>query len=197
MMKSDSSINGTALKLKKLEDVSIEQFPRKVLEKVSLEYLLAFRLLPLQWDGKKLQLGVSNPYTFYPIDNLSQCLDSSVELVIMDSKKIERVLRKLMEFDLKAPQGLLEDARKNLELPEPISLGEDLVRQDSEAPIVKMVNSILLETINKKVTDIHFHPSLTELVVMYRRDGLLHEVHRIPRTLKEGVISRLKILSKL
>jgi type II secretory ATPase GspE/PulE/Tfp pilus assembly ATPase PilB-like protein len=103
----------------------------------------------------------------------------------------------MMESDLEAPLNLIEDVKKNLADHTEISLGEDLIRQGSEAPVVRMINSILLEAIRERVTDIHFHPKWIELAVLYRRDGLLYEVHTIPQALKEGVISRLKVMAKL
>ncbi|MBI1869668.1 MAG: type II/IV secretion system protein [Chlamydiae bacterium] len=182
-----------------LDQILGEEIPKDVLSKISLEYLLTFRLLPLKWIGEKLKVAAANLVPFYPIDNLSMVLNTPLEVVEMPTDQIENVLRKWMESKVKAPQKLLENTKKesdffpHLEIRE----GEDLVRQRSEAPAVKMVNSILLEAIQEKATDVHFHPKISALTVLYRRDGFLHEVHSLPQGLKEEVISRLKVMAKL
>ncbi|MBI1883042.1 MAG: type II/IV secretion system protein [Chlamydiae bacterium] len=179
-----------------IREIAIEQIPQNVLEKVSLEYLLAFRLLPIEWLDGKLKLAVTRPYPFYPIDNLALALNASVEIFLMEEKRIEQTLRRLMESRLKSTQGVLRDLRLDLG-PESRELREDLIRDPSEAPIVRMVNSILLEAVQKKATDIHFHPQSSGLSVLYRNDGLLHEMHQISQGMQEGVIARLKVMAKL
>lgn len=174
------------------------EIPKAVLEKVSFDYLLTFRLLPLQWTGQHLKLGVAKLQPFYPIDNLSLALDSSsVEVVLMDAKEIEQTLRKWMESDIAKPQGLIQDARTKLDGHGAVYAGEDLLREVSTAPVVRMINAVLLEAIQERVTDVHFHPKADGLSVLYRRDGMLHEVHTIPLELREGAISRLKVMAKL
>lgn len=179
-----------------LEDIAIDEIPQKIFEKVPLEYFWTFRLLPIAYENDRLKLAVSKTHPFYPIDNLAHKLQASVELVLMNSKKIEQVLRKLMESHLDHPEGLLQEQHSSNERPEMFK-GEDLIRQASEAPLVKMVNSILREAIQEEVTDVHFHPKQDGLAVLYRRDGLLHEMHELPKDIQEGMISRLKVMAEL
>ncbi len=179
-----------------LEDITLDKIPRDIFKKVPLEYFWTFRLLPVSLENNRLKLAVAKPHPFYPIDNLTQALNVSIDLVLMDLKKIEHLLRKLMESNLQNVEGLLQGQNFS-ENSSTIFSGEDLIRQGSDAPIVKMVNSILREATQEKVTDVHFHPKTDYLAVLYRRDGFLHEAHKLPREIQEGMVARLKVMAKL
>ena len=77
--------------------------------------------------------------------------------------------------------------------------GDDLEADDgvSDAPLVRLVNSIILQAAEDGASDVHFDPQDDALVVRLRVDGVLHEVQRIPKRLSPGVTTRLKVLAKL
>src|SRR5664280_1371823 len=66
-----------------------------------------------------------------------------------------------------------------------------------EAPIIKLVNSIIAQSVDDAASDIHFEPQAKELMIRFRIDGVLHEIMSIPRRMQAGVISRLKIMAEL
>lgn len=73
----------------------------------------------------------------------------------------------------------------------------DIREATAEAPIVKLVNSVIAQSVDDSASDIHFEPQAKELVVRFRIDGVLHEIMSIPRRMQSGVISRLKIMAEL
>ena len=73
----------------------------------------------------------------------------------------------------------------------------DIRDATEEAPIVKLVNSIIAQSVDDAASDIHFEPQAKELMVRFRIDGVLHEIMSIPRRMQSGVISRLKIMAEL
>ncbi len=73
----------------------------------------------------------------------------------------------------------------------------DIREATEEAPIVKLVNSVIAQSVDDSASDIHFEPQAKELVVRFRIDGVLHEIMSIPRRMQSGVISRLKIMAEL
>lgn len=66
-----------------------------------------------------------------------------------------------------------------------------------EVPVVKLVNKIIYDAINIKASDIHIEPSPSSVLIRYRIDGVLHEIRKIPKNLQNGLVSRIKILSKM
>jgi len=73
----------------------------------------------------------------------------------------------------------------------------DIRDATEEAPIVKLVNSVIAQSVDDSASDIHFEPQAKELMVRFRIDGVLHEIMSIPRRMQNGVISRLKIMAEL
>ena len=73
----------------------------------------------------------------------------------------------------------------------------DIRDATEEAPIVKLVNSVIAQSVDDAASDIHFEPQAKELVVRFRIDGVLHEIMSIPRRMQSGVLSRLKIMAEL
>ena len=66
-----------------------------------------------------------------------------------------------------------------------------------EPPIIKLVNILISEGVKDRVSDIHIEPEMEVLRVRYRIDGILHEVHSLPKKLQNAVISRIKILAEM
>jgi len=73
----------------------------------------------------------------------------------------------------------------------------DIRDATEEAPIIKLVNSVIAQSVDDSASDIHFEPQAKELVVRFRIDGVLHEIMSIPRRMQAGVLSRLKIMAEL
>jgi type IV pilus assembly protein PilB len=87
-----------------------------------------------------------------------------------------------------------ENADEAAELEESVT---DIRDATEEAPIVKLVNSVIAQSVDDSASDIHFEPQAKELVVRFRIDGVLHEIMSIPRRMQSGVLSRLKIMAEL
>ncbi len=74
---------------------------------------------------------------------------------------------------------------------------KDIRDATDEAPIVRLINSVIAQSVDDGASDIHFEPQAKELIVRFRIDGVLHEVMSVPRRMQNGVISRLKIMADL
>lgn len=74
---------------------------------------------------------------------------------------------------------------------------DDLLEKDSRGPVVSLVNSLLLTAIQRRASDVHFQPFEDAVSVRYRVDGVLSEVQKIPRSIQEEVISRLKVAGNM
>jgi type IV pilus assembly protein PilB len=90
----------------------------------------------------------------------------------------------------------LEDVVVEEEDDEPVELN-DLRESADDAPVIKLVHSLVAQAVEQGASDIHFEPLAGEIVVRYRIDGVLSEATRIPKRLASGVLSRIKIMSEL
>jgi type IV pilus assembly protein PilB len=96
--------------------------------------------------------------------------------------------------------SLQNEALKSIELEESQSASEsvtDLSKSAEDAPIIRLANNILALAIKRGASDIHVEPQENELIVRFRVDGILESVQTLPKKIQMGLISRLKILSKL
>jgi type IV pilus assembly protein PilB len=148
--------------------------------------------LPYRLEGETLQVAIADPQNVQAIDELRLATGHQLVLgvaarddIVTELDRIGRVSDAVLEA--------VED--RDVEG----AAVADLEEEDgvSEAPIVRMVNSMILQAAEDGASDLHFEAQEDGLIVRFRIDGVLHEVQRIPRRLTPGVITRLKVLAKL
>jgi type IV pilus assembly protein PilB len=162
--------------------------PAHVLERVvALPYALA---------GDVLRVAVADPGNITAIDELRLATRHSIELAVAPRDDIMIELRKLGRVtQTMGAQAAIAEEEQRVET----QSGDDLEVDDgiSDAPLVRLVNSVIFQAAEDGASDIHFEPQEEALVVRLRIDGVLHEVQRIPKRLAAGVTTRLKVLAKL
>ncbi|HEV7642229.1 MAG TPA: GspE/PulE family protein [Gaiellaceae bacterium] len=183
------------LPLVDLADTGVEagaarEVPLHVLERVGA--------IPFSRDGNILRVAVADPANVHAIDELRIATRLTVELAVATRDDVEAEIRRLVRtseaFGARAvleEEQLLHDEEREQE--------DDLEVDDgvSDAPLVRLVNSVIFQAAEDGASDIHWEPQEDSLVVRLRIDGVLHEVQRIPKRLAPGVTTRLKVLAKL
>ena len=150
--------------------------------------------VPIALVGDRLRVAVADPGNIHAIDELRLSTRYGLDLVVAVRDDIFHEIEKLTRSaELNETQSALdevlvvEDDEDDLE-------AEDGV---SDAPLVRLVNSIIMQAAGDGASDIHFAPQEDCLVVRVRVDGVLTEVQRIPKKMASGVTTRLKVLAKL
>jgi type IV pilus assembly protein PilB len=151
--------------------------------------------IPLSLTGDRLQVAVANPGDIHGVDELRLATRYAIDLCVASRDDIITEvgrLSRLTEFN--EAQSVLDEIAYTSEEDE-----DDLEADDgvSDAPLVRLVNSIIMQAAGDGASDIHFEPQEDALVVRVRVDGVLTEAQRIPRRMANGVTTRLKVLSKL
>jgi type IV pilus assembly protein PilB len=153
--------------------------------------------LPYQIEGDRLKVAVSDPTNVQAIDELRLATRHTLQVHVAPIEDIELELRRIQRAsDAWERAALVEDELVQAAEAEE---SDDLEADDgvSDAPLVRLVNSIILQAAEDGASDLHFEPQDDVLVVRLRIDGVLHEVQRIPKRLAPGVTTRLKVLAKL
>lgn len=180
--------------------LDIDAAPIKLVDE---KILRRHRALPLHKRGNRLYVGVSDPTNLQALDEIKFQTGLITEPILVDEDKLVRALEKSLEAHDTTFAALTgDDALENLEiLADQNDLdsgaaagGEEGV---NEAPIVKFVNKILLDAINRGASDIHIEPYEKTFRVRYRQDGALVEVANPPLQLAPRICARVKILSRL
>jgi type IV pilus assembly protein PilB len=169
---------------------------------VSDKLLAKHRVLPLFKRGKKLFLGVADPTNLHAIDEIKFQTGLTVEAIVVEDDKLQKILDKAIEQVDTAMPNLGDDEGMDLEALETSGgeddLGEAATRDDVEdAPIVRFVNKVMLDAIRKGASDIHFEPYEKVFRVRLRMDGVLREVAQPPVQLAGKISARLKVMSRL
>ncbi len=154
--------------------------------------------VPYALEGNILRVAVADPSNVQAIDELRLGTKFQVELAVASREEIATELRRLGRASEAFGARAIVDAEDAL-LEEEKEEESDLEVDDgiSDAPLVRLVNSIIFQAAEDGASDIHFEPQEDTLAVRLRIDGVLHEVQRIPKRMMAGVTTRLKVLAKL
>ncbi|MDY0063270.1 MAG: type IV-A pilus assembly ATPase PilB [Myxococcota bacterium] len=172
------------------EDV-ISLIPKDVAEK--------HMVVPINRAGNSLIVAMSDPSNIFAIDDLKFLTGYNIEVVVASEDAIRKAIERYYERGIAYSDVLNEFSEDDIEViesDEGIDLVE-LARSSEQAPVVKLVNLILLDAIKKGASDIHVEPYEKQLRVRYRIDGVLYEVMNPPFKLKNAITSRLKIMAQM
>ncbi len=175
------------------------EIPPNVIELVPKELATKQRLIPLKMGKRALIVATGTPLDFIALDDLRFQLGHEVECVIASDTGVTEALgRYYGHADLDEIQQKMQDLT-NAEIEvkkedlENMEVGED----GDDAPIIKLVNQIVANAVNKRASDIHVEPMEKKVRIRYRIDGDCVEQEPLPKKLQGPVIARLKIMSKM
>jgi type IV pilus assembly protein PilB len=154
--------------------------------------------IPYLYVDGVLRVAIADPQNLHGIDELRLASDSPVELAVAEREDIVSEVRRLARAaEAFGARAILDE--EGDEEPEEEEEEDDLEIDDgiSDAPLVRLVNSLIFQAAEDGASDMHFEPNENGVVVRFRTDGVLHEVQRIPKRLAPGVITRLKVLAKM
>ncbi len=169
--------------------------PRLVDEKLIRRH----HLLPLFKRGNRLFLAMADPTNLQALDDIKFHTSAQTEAILVEQDKLARAIDKYVESFEQALIQLTEADLKNLE----DSVVVDEARTESsdiqidDAPVVRFINKILLDALNKGASDIHFEPYEAFYRIRARLDGILSEVTKPPVALGVRLAARLKVMARL
>jgi len=155
--------------------------------------------IPYAIEGNILRVAVADPGNVHMIDELRLATRLTVELAVASRDDVEAEVRRLVRASEAFGARAALDEQQAIFEAEDEDEGDDLEVDDgvSDAPLVRLVNSVIFQAAEDGASDIHWEPQEDTLVVRLRIDGVLQEVQRIPKRLMPGVTTRLKVLAKL
>jgi type IV pilus assembly protein PilB len=164
---------------------------------IALHVLERLAAVPYAIEDGTLRVAVADPGNIQGIDELRLATRYPLELGVAARDDILVELRRLARASeaFGARAAIEEDLALEVEEEE----ADDLEVDDgiSDAPLVRLVNSVIFQAAEDGASDVHFEPLEDALLVRFRVDGVLHEVQRIPKRMAPGVTTRLKVLAKL
>ena len=185
-----------------LPHLDVAQVDHEWIKKVPIHFARRYRVLPLKVDDGAIIVATTDPLETAALDDLRLLLGMPIKAVLTGTMSLMSCLNRAYD-EAASPTGaeqVMEDiaASENLdkiahELDEP----QDLLDATDEAPIIRLVNSVLFQAVRQRASDIHFESFERGLVVRYRIDGVLYPILTPPKHLQSSIIARLKIMAAL
>lgn len=156
-----------------------------------------FQVVPIRREGRVITVAMANPDNIFAIDDIKFITGFEVRPVVATESAIKKTIDRLYDSadSLASIMGEIEEDFEIVE-EEDDDIDAD-ERAAVEAPVVKLVNSLISDAVGKGASDIHIEPYEKQLRVRFRIDGMLHEMMSPPFKMKNAIISRLKIMAEL
>jgi type IV pilus assembly protein PilB len=158
--------------------------------------------IPYAVSGDTLRVAVADPSDLHGLDQLRLSTTMRLELAVASRDEIAAELSSLSRgasAGARAARAPMLNEEAIAAFDAEAADDTDLEADDgvSDAPLVRLVNSVLFQAAEDGASDVHFEPQEDSLLVRFRVDGVLHEVQRIPKRMMAGVTTRLKVLAKM
>jgi general secretion pathway protein E/type IV pilus assembly protein PilB len=181
----------------KIDDDVIASVPRHIARK--------YRVVPVFKHDSSVTVALADPSDLSAIDELALLLKAEVDIRVASEPEIEAALNKYYGAEKGAARTMVTDPKLQETIKEltqeHVAVEDGGVTDgsvtDADAPLIKLVNTMITEAFRMRASDIHLEPLPNRFRVRYRIDGMLHEIKPPPRRLQAAIIQRLKIQSNM
>ena len=140
-------------------------------------------------DERTILLAMADPTNILAVDDIAMMTGLEVNRAVTSREDIDTLLAQLNRID-DAIQGVPDEGAQEVQV-------TDLRESADDAPVIKLVHSIIADAVQRGASDIHFDPAERETRVRFRVDGVVSDSTTVPRRMVPGVVSRIKIMSDL
>lgn len=172
-------------------DVRSMEFTDEQLSLISSKFITAHNVLPWRRQNNRLYVIMSDPLDYSVIQTLELATDAIIQPLIGVDEDIKKVI-----YDHYGAKQTAQQLIADLGDTAQTAKDEDEA-EVNDAPVVRLVESILENAVREKASDIHIEPEEKQTIVRLRIDGRLHRTMQIPKQVQNAVISRLKILGRM
>ena len=167
--------------------------------KVPITYAKKAMVLPLRRENGTVIVATSEPLVLSTVDDLRALLVSDISLCLVPADRILDAINRLHSADMNKAEDTAQEMEEEdlsflaAELEEPA----DLLEATDDAPIIRLVNSLLSQAIRDRASDIHIEPYEKEVMARFRIDGILYNILTIQKRFQASISSRVKIMAGL
>lgn len=178
-----------------IKDIPVNDISVDLIRNLPINYAKQYSILPYKEEGDTITALTANPVNLKGLDDLRVMFGKRIKPLISTSIKIQDAINKVYEKSTANLAGLDDIEDEDYDLDDPIvdllEAGED------DAPVIKLVNSLLFRAVKEKASDIHIEPYEKEMAVRIRIDGILFNIFKPPKKLQNAITSRLKVMANL
>ena len=184
-------------------DLNAWDIPSEMAQLLPKSIARKHRVVPVRATRTELYLGMSDPLNFAAIEEVSAATRRQVIPMIATEAALDRALQNL--YSNQGTIKAIEDMRRDLDTTQygaTVRIGDETQmaadeEDESAAPTIRLVNSIIQRAYTEHASDIHLEPTGSQLSIRMRIDGALRSIITVPRELQQSVLSRIKIMAQL
>jgi len=190
---------GKVLEIPYWPRLTAEGINGEILSKIPIHYARKQKLVPVRREGNALWVAMADPLSLEILDDLGVRLEMEIYPVITNEGEIHRTINRLYHEAGESAEEVLAalEANGRPEALKDLEESEDLLEATTDAPVIKLVNTILSQAVRVRASDIHIEPYQRDLKVRYRVDGVLYNSFSPPRNLHSAIVSRIKVMAKM
>jgi type IV pilus assembly protein PilB len=169
-----------------------EEVDLNLLSQIPENLMRKYKFFPVKKKGNNLYVAMADVFNIMALDDLRLLTGYDIRPLQATEKEVSTFLDQ--HFGMPEVEKAISEIVKELDVEEEEEVTEAVV---DEAPVIKLVNSIILKAITEEASDIHIEPTERGIQVRFRVDGILHKAMSLPRKMTFPVISRVKVMSSM
>lgn len=178
-----------------IKEIPINDIPVDIVSGIPINYAKTQEVMPFKEDQDKVIVLTTNPLNHRALEDLRVKFGKRVQPLATTSSRIQDAINRVYEKSTAALEGLDEIEGEEVDLDDPVI---DLLESgDDDAPVIKLVNTLLFRAVKEKASDIHVEPYERDMVVRFRIDGVLFDIFKPPKKLQNAITSRIKVMGNL
>lgn len=179
-------------------DLKNTEIDENVIQRISGSMIKMYNIFPVKFEQETLKIAVADPFDTNLLDDLRFILETPVEICLAKEKDIAEAIEQYYGKETTDLESLMKelqafgtkDELNDIDL-------EEIEEMVNDAPVIRLLNLVLIQAIKDTASDIHFEPFETEFKIRYRVDGVLYEMVPPPKHLSLAIISRIKVMARM
>ncbi len=178
-----------------MADIPIGDITPDLVRDIPINYAKSQEVLPFKDERTHIKVLVSNPLNYRALDDLKVIFGKPVHAIVSTTQNLKDAINRVYEKSTSNFKGIEEIGEEEYDLDDPVI---DLLDADEgDAPVIKLVNSLLFRAVKEKASDIHIEPYEKDMAVRFRVDGILFDIFKPPKKLQNAITSRIKVMGNL
>ncbi len=177
--------------------IEVDAVSPDLIANIPINYAKQNEVLPLRKEDGAVVVAIADPTNFYALDDLRMIFGCEIKLIISSSYEIVNAINAVYNKTTATGEEMVGELTETEEIADEFNEPVDLLDATDEAPIIRLVNTLLFRAVKQKASDIHIEPFERELFVRFRINGILYDIMKPPKRAQNSIISRVKIMSQL
>ncbi|MBF0468747.1 MAG: type II secretion system ATPase GspE [Desulfamplus sp.] len=168
-------------------------------EHISIHFLKKYCMVPVAREDLSIFIALNNPCDLSPVDDIASFLNlSEYQILLAPKSEILSAINNLYHQTTESARQLVENMEENgTTIIKAIEETSDLLDDTSDAPVIRLVNHMISQSVKANASDIHIEPFQDSIKIRYRIDGILYDLLEPPKWIQSALVSRIKVMADM